>query len=113
MKSDQTFLRHILEAIEFVEQFTYQISKEDFLTNFMIQHAVIRNLEVMGEASRNVSQTTKDRLPSIPWRDINSMRNKLIHEYFGTDAETVWVVVQSDLPELKKQILEILKSDFI
>lgn len=111
MKSPRTLFLHILDAIASIEQYTDKVSKDEFLANFMLKDAVVRNLEIIGEASRNIDPIVKSKFQSIPWRDINAMRNKLIHEYFGVDNETVWFVVQFELPELKKHILEILKSE--
>jgi uncharacterized protein with HEPN domain len=108
MKSHQTLAKHMLDSISSIEQYTFKITKEEFFSNFMIQDAVVRNLEIIGEASRNIPQDIKDNLPTIPWRDINAMRNKLIHEYFRVDTETVWNVVQLDLNDLKNHANTIL-----
>ena len=101
MKSHQTLAKHILDAIDQIEQYTLNIGKEEFLVNFMLQDAVVRKLEIIGEASRNISSDVKEKFPDIPWRDIIAMRNKLVHEYFSVDAETVWNVVQLDISDLK------------
>ena len=111
MKNPRILVQHILDAIVHIEQFTKNVTKDEFLSNFMMQHAVIRNIEIIGEASKNIESTVKEKFSYVPWRDINAMRNKLIHEYFAVDTETVWVVLQTDLPELKKYMLDILKSE--
>jgi uncharacterized protein with HEPN domain len=110
MKSHQTLAKHILDSINSIEQYTFQITKEEFFSNFMIQDAVVRNLEIIGEASKNIPQDIKDNFPTIPWRDINAMRNKLIHEYFRVDTETVWNVVQLDLKNHANTILNYLPN---
>ena len=74
----------------------------------MIQDAVVRNLEIMGEATRGVSESTKRAHPEIPWRDISDMRNKVIHDYFRVDLAIVWTVVERDLPALREQIATLL-----
>ncbi len=74
----------------------------------MVQDAVVRNLEIIGEASKNIPADVKEKFPHIPWRDINAMRNKLIHEYFRVDA--VWNVVQFELNDLKKHAHSILND---
>lgn len=109
MKSDQVLANHILGCIENVNRYTNGLTKEEFLSNFMIQ-AVTRNIEIIGEACSKVSNETKDKFPAIPWRDIVSMRNILIHEYFRSDPETIWNVIQLDIPDLKKHVLKILNS---
>ncbi len=111
MNRDQTLIRHNLGAIDRVEQYTVDVQKENFIINFMIQDAVMRNIEIMGEASKYVSVEIRKKYAQIPWRDVTAMRNKLIHEYFGVDLEAVWNAVQLDLPVLKTQLLEILNSE--
>lgn len=110
MKSHRTLAKHILDSISSIEQYTNQLTKEEFLSNFMVQDAVVRNLEIIGEASKNIPADVKEKFPHIPWRDINAMRNKLIHEYFRVDAETVWNVVQFELNDLKKHAHSILND---
>jgi len=110
MKNPKILVHHVLSAIANIEQFTARATKEVFLADFMMQHAVIRNIEVIGEASRNIDVEIKTKFPLVPWRDIVAMRNKLIHEYFSVDAEAVWFVVENDLPGLKVQMMEILNS---
>jgi uncharacterized protein with HEPN domain len=111
MERDQVLVNHILGSIESVESYTAGLTKEEFLGNFMVQDAVARNIEILGEACSKISQETKEEFPKIPWRDIVAMRNILIHEYFRSDPETVWNVVQIDIPELKKLMIEILNSE--
>lgn len=75
----------------------------------MVQDAVIRNLEVIGEAVKNLSSDLRRRHPAIPWRGITALRNVLIHEYFGVDLEIVWRVVSRRLPTLKRSVLKLLE----
>ncbi len=110
MKDPLILVRHILGAIDRVEQYMEGIDENNFHKNFLVQDAVIRNLEIIGEASRNLQKEFKDESPEVPWRKVNAMRNKLIHEYFIIDIETVWNVIQFDLPELKQAMLTILNS---
>lgn len=107
MKDQLILVRHILGAIDRVEQYTLGMSKEEFLSNFLVQDGVLRNLEIIGEASKNINSEMKERYSQIPWRDITAMRNKLIHEYFGV----VWNVIQFNLAELKKLVLTIINSE--
>lgn len=111
MKKDpQIFLKHILESIEWIEKDTKGMQKTDFLKNVPIQDAVVRRIEIIGEAIRNLPPDLKDENKDVSWQDIMDMRNKIIHEYFGVDLELVWEVVQKDVPELKDKVKEILSS---
>ena len=76
-----------------------------------MQDALIRRIEIIGEAVKNLPREFRDRYPVIPWGDIAGMRDKLMHHYFGVDSEVVWRTVQDDIPELKKKIKEILKNE--
>jgi uncharacterized protein with HEPN domain len=104
---DENFIRHILGAIERIESYTRGLSESDFMNNFMIQDAVVRNLEIVGEASKKISPQLKEQHSDIPWKQITGMRDKLIHNYFGVDLISVWSVVENDLPIFKKQLLKI------
>jgi len=106
---DETvFLKHILLAIEDIEKFVSNCSQEDFLRNDEKQAAVERRLEIIGEAVKNIPEEYKNKNSAIPWRIIASMRDNLIHEYFGIDAEIVWKTTQEDIPLLKNQIQKML-----
>lgn len=107
---DIVFLKHIMDAINNIESFTLNIKFEDFNNDIMRTNAVIRMFEIIGEASYNISEDTKSKFPSIPWRIMKDMRNFLIHQYFGVDNKTIWDTVKNDLPELKKQIEMVLKG---
>ena len=110
MERDKIYIQHILDAIGAIEKYTEAISAEQFLDseNRIIQDAVIRELEVVGEAVKRLSDGLKEETKDVPWRDIGDMRNVLIHEYFGVDLEIVWETLQSDIPQLKK-VLETVK----
>ncbi len=111
MEHDKVYIQHILDAIGAIEKYTDEVSAEKFLDgeNRMMQDAVIRELEIVGEAVKRLSDNLKEDTLDVPWRDIGDMRNVLIHEYFGVDLEIVWETLQSDIPQLKK-ILKQIKS---
>jgi len=110
MRRDRAYLKHILEAITNIEKFVEGLTKEGFFENVEKQYAVLRGLEIIGEATKNLSKDLKAKYREIPWRDIAGMRDKLIHEYFSVNLELVWVTIKDQLPEFKKQVLKILKE---
>ena len=106
-KNPRVFINHILESIETVEKYTKNLSKKDFLASREKQDAIIRRIEIIGEAVKNLETEIKQTNLDIPWQDISDMRNKLIHEYFGVDLELVWEVVERDIPILKRELLKV------
>lgn len=109
MKDDAVYLRHILEAIGKIEVYT-QVGRDIFMATSHWQDATIRQLEIIGEATKNLSTTLRDQYPQIPWRRIAGLRDVLIHNYMGVDLDAVWEITQRNLPQLKKQIQDILEA---
>jgi len=105
MAKDELFVGHILEAIGNIEQFLHGVTHEKFLADKLIQSAVIRQIEIVGEATKNLSIGLREQEKNVPWQDITGMRDMLIHEYFGVDLEEVWKTSTKDIPELKRLIL--------
>ena len=110
MKSDHIFLSHVLGAIETIERYAAGIELAEFLSRSMIHDAVIRQLEIIGEAVKNVSGGAKAGQPEIRWKEIAGMRDRLIHGYFGVDLEAVWLTVRNDLPILKRTVFKMLSD---
>lgn len=107
------YLSHIVDAIERIESYTSNIDENDFLENELVQDAVIRNLEVIGEASNNLLKqcpVTMARFPDIPLKSAYQMRNAIAHGYFKIDYELVWRTIERDLPEMHSQAKSALKS---
>ena len=107
------FIQDILESIEIIERYTKGITKEEFLDkedNLQMQDAIIRRLEIIGEAVKNIPSKFKKGYPNVLWKQIAGMRDVLIHEYFGVNLERVWETAKKDLPELKEKISKILKD---
>ena len=114
MKDDKDpiiFIKHILENIEDIEKFSEGLDKKEFQEDRLKQKAIIRSIEVIGEAAKNIPDSFKEKYPEIVWKDIIGTRDKLIHHYFGVDLNAVWKVVKEDIPELKISIYEMLKQD--
>lgn len=111
MKGNKVYILHIFDAILAIEKFAENLSQDEFLKSDLTQSAVIRKIEIIGEAVKNLSEDFKGKYQFIPWKRIASMRDKLIHEYFGVDIERVWDTIQKDLPLLKEQISKILKKE--
>jgi uncharacterized protein with HEPN domain len=101
------FLKHILESIELIEDYVKDTTEKEFLGNPQQQDAVIRRIEIIGEAIKNIPIEFKDKHPDIPWKAISGMRDILIHEYFGIDLKLTWRVVKLRIPELREKILDI------
>lgn len=109
-KKDIVYLKHILDAARKVEKYIRDVSENDFKTNSLIQDGVIRQIEIVGEAVRRVSPGLKLRYKNVPWAEIAGMRNKLIHDYFGVDIDTVWLTAERDIPQFKQEVIEILDN---
>jgi uncharacterized protein with HEPN domain len=107
MRDDKVYLEHIIESIDYIASFVL-VGKEEFYKSRLIQDAVIRNLEIIGEAVKNLSSTVREQHQDIPWREMAGFRDILIHHYFGVDLDIVWGVVEKELPRLKLAILDIL-----
>lgn len=105
------FLEDIITSINKIEKYTYKIKFKEFLKNEMMIDAVIRNLEIIGEAVKNLPQEIKDKYPEVEWKEATGFRNILIHNYFGIDIETVWETIKKDLPIFKKKIEKILQTE--
>ena len=109
-KDPKIFLLHILESIANIEDYTADLTKGDFYDSVEKQDAIVRRLEIIGEATRNLPEGFRKSNPEVPWQDIAGMRSKLIHEYFGVDLDLVWTVVHHDLPPFKRQVEKLLKE---
>jgi len=110
MKNDILYLSNILECINKIESYTVE-GKNVFLSNPMIQDAVIRNFEIIGEATKRLSKELKDNNPEIKWTQIAGFRDILIHDYMSINLNRVWLVVEDDLTVLKTKIKFLLSHN--
>lgn len=109
MKDDRVYLLHVRDAIERIRSYT-TAGKGPFMADTRTQDAVIRNLEIIGEAVKRLSQNTCSRRPDIPWSRIAGMRDVLIHQYFGVKLDTVWEVVEQHLSPLAAAVDDMLSE---
>ena len=107
MKDDLAYIEHILNCIRKIKEYSNNLSKKEFANNELVQDAVIRNIEIIGEATKKVSNNLKQTYNEIPWKEMAGMRDKLIHDYMGVDIDVVWKTIESDIPILDEMIHKI------
>ena len=107
MRDNSLFIKDILDAIEKIEAFIGCLDFEEFITDDKTASAVVRKLEIIGEASKNIPKSVKQGY-ELPWKDMAGMRDKISHEYFGVDLEIVWKVIKEKLPEIKPVVRKML-----
>ncbi len=110
-KDNEIYLRHILDAIILIKSYIHGATFESFQNNMILQDAVIRRLQIIGEAVRQLSEDFRNHYPNIPYGEILGMRNRITHDYLGVVLEIVWEVVQQDLPKLELEIQTILNKE--
>jgi len=110
MKDDKVYLLHMRDSINTIKKFTKNMDKDAFLKDELVQNTVIRQVQIIGEASKNLSKELKRKYKHIPWKEIVGMRNILVHKYFNIDLIAVWKTVKDDIPELENTVLEILNE---
>ena len=108
---DSDLLNDIQEAIRRIINYTAGMSYETFLADIKTQDAVIRNLEIIGEATKNLSERLRLKNPLIPWKNMSSVRDRLIHHYFGVNLDIVWQIVTVDLPDVASELNKISGVD--
>lgn len=107
---DEFFLNDILDCCHKIETYLADIDESTFVQNTMLQDAVVRNIEIIGEASKNLSEGLRSQNPDIPWREIARMRDKVVHHYFKVDLQIVWQTAKEDIPSIKASINEIINE---
>lgn len=109
-RGDREFLNDIREAMVRIESYIAGMNYEDFLNDIKTQDAVVRNIEIIGEAAKNITVGLKSKHKDIDWKKIAGMRDKIIHFYFGINLDVVWKTSKNKIPELKEKIEKILKE---
>jgi uncharacterized protein with HEPN domain len=110
MKDDMAFIEHVLDSIMAIEEFSKNINKEKLMSDRLRQSAIVREIEVIGEAVKNISENLKNKHPEIEWKEIAGTRDKMIHHYFGVDLNIIWDIIKINLPDLKNKVLKIKKE---
>ena len=108
MKDDLAYIEHIILSLSKIGEYTLGMTRLEFDNNEMVQDAVIRNIEIIGEASKRVSSHFKATYFEIPWKEMAGMRDKLIHDYMGVDVAVIWKTIEVDIPELYSLLKKIV-----
>lgn len=103
-RTDDLFIYDIIEACESICTYLDGVERERFDANRMIQDAVVRNIEIIGEAAKNISEDTRNKYPTVAWREIARMRDKIVHHYFRLNMDIVWQTATVDIPDLLEQL---------
>jgi uncharacterized protein with HEPN domain len=111
-RSTREYFQHMLEEISFLQDHIPQITKDDFVHNEVLKRAVIRSIEIIGEAMKQIPSDLKARYPDVAWKPIAAMRDRLIHGYFGIDYDIVWDVITTKIPILEQQIQIVLQQEY-
>lgn len=112
IRRDSSFLNDILEAIRKIDAIVVTTSEQLFLGDSILQAAVLHHLTVIGEAINRLSPPVRDRHPEVPWHQIVSVRNRIVHAYFDLDWQILWVAAVEDIPALRRQITTIITAEF-
>jgi uncharacterized protein with HEPN domain len=111
-KTDLAFIEHILDSINAIKKFSKNMNKNELVSNRLKQSAIVREIEIIGEAVKHISEALKNKHSEIEWKEIAGTRDKMIHHYFGVNLDIIWDIIKINLPDLKIKILKI-KEDLV
>ncbi|MEW6685750.1 MAG: DUF86 domain-containing protein [Candidatus Edwardsbacteria bacterium] len=111
MKDDKVFMNHILDEINYIIKETRNLDYDVLMDNETLKKALIRSLEIIGEATKNLSREFRKKYPQIEWKEMAGLRDKLIHFYFGVDWDTVWDVIKDKIPKLANKLRKLLEEE--
>ncbi len=111
MKDDTVFIRHILDEMNYIIKESKDLEFEDLMKNETLRRALIRSLEIIGEATKNLSKSFREKHSDIKWREMSALRDKLIHKYFGVNWNRVWDVIKNMIPEIEDKLKRVLGED--
>jgi len=111
MRNPMLFISDILNSMNYIQEYTNGVDYGSFLSNHMMIDAVVRNLEIIGEAAGKVPEELRVKYKEIPWQEMKGLRNILIHEYFGVNTYIVWNIATRDLPQSKEMIVKVIQEE--
>jgi uncharacterized protein with HEPN domain len=112
VNENEAFLRHILDEIEFLANQCAELQFHELVADEVLKRASVRSLEVIGEATKNLSEEFKEKYPVVEWKKIAGMRDKLIHHYFGINWDIVWDVIKNKLPDMGDEIRILIEKEY-
>lgn len=110
-KDWKILVNDILYAINKIENYTDELTYEDFIVNDLVKDAVVRNIEIIGEASNRIPDDLKSQSEKIPWKKLRGIRNRIVHDYFGIDHDIIWQIISIELRVLKEDLNQLLNSN--
>lgn len=110
-KDWKILVNDILYAINKIENYTDELTYEDFIVNDLVKDAVVRNIEIIGEASNRIPDDFKSQSDKIPWKKLRGIRNRIVHDYFGIDHDIIWQIISIELRVLKEDLNQLLNSN--
>lgn len=105
------YLEDMLQSMDRIQEYLGTMDFRHFKMNYLVVDAIIRNFEILGEASKNIPTAIKNKYPEIPWRKMYGLRNLIAHEYFGIDYEMIWEIAKNNLPQNRKDLEELLVKE--